>query len=94
MKKILIEISYWIGCFLIGLARLWLGLRTTLLMMLTISIVMGVLGITMFGVVDLITPDINALGNIYWDIVAIVIGGLTMWFGFTQMINLDDKKVK
>ncbi len=56
MKKFIQNISYYIGCLLIGLARFITILRSSLFILLAISIVMGVLMITMIGLFDLITP--------------------------------------
>jgi len=94
MKKLLHNISYYIGSFLVGLAKFLQGLRTVLLMMLTMFIVMGVLAITMIGFVDLITPGMNYLGKTYWDIIVVVIGGSTMWFGYTKMIRSDSQPIE
>lgn len=91
MKKIFNEIAYWIGTFLIFFSKFLLGVRTTLLMMLTISIVMGVAALTMIGFFDLITPEFNTFGKVYWDIIAVVIGGSTMWLGYTKMMKIGEK---
>lgn len=91
MKKIFIEIAYWIGCFLIGFAKFITGLRSTLFIMIAISIVMGIAAITMIGFADLVSPDIKMLGSVYWDIVVIVLGGATMWLGYSKMMKFDEK---
>ena len=94
MKKLIQNISYLVGCILIGLAKFLLGLRIALLIMLTMFIVMGVLAITMIGFFDLVTPGLNTLGKTYWDIIAVVIGGATMWLGFTKIFEEDKKSME
>jgi len=94
MKILVQNISYYIGCFLIGLAKFWLGLRTTLLMIITVFIVMGVFAITIIGFFDLITPGLNTLGKIYWDIIAVVLGTATMWFGWSKIVSGDKDEQK
>jgi len=91
MKNFIQNVSYFIGSLLIGLAQTIVILRSTFFIMLAIGIVMGVLMITMIGAFDLITPGLNTLGKTYWDIIAVVIGGATMWFGFTKMFE-DNKQ--
>ena len=92
MKKFIQNISYYIGCFLIWFSKFLSGLRTALLMMVTVFIVMGVLAITLIGVFDLLTPGLNTLGKTYLDIIAVVLGGSTMWFGFIKMFE-NEKQI-
>jgi len=87
MKNFGISIIHFLGDLLIGLSKFLHGLRTAFLMMLTVFIVMGVLALTMIGAFDLITPGMNTLGKTYWDIIVVVIGVTTMWFGYTKMIR-------
>jgi NADH:ubiquinone oxidoreductase subunit K len=65
MKKIFIELLYWIGCFIIFLAKTIKLTRNIIFFMLTVGILMNVVIITMIGFVDLITPDMNILGKFY-----------------------------
>lgn len=94
MKKFIQNISYYIGCLLIGLARFITILRSSLFILLAISIVMGVLMITMIGLFDLITPELNTLGKTYWDVIVVILGGATMWFGFTKMFEGNNEPEK
>jgi len=87
MRKFIENLSYWTGCFLIFLAKFISGLRTTLFMMIAISIVMGVAAITMIGFADLVSPETRMLSNVYWDIVVVVIGSATMWLGYSKMLK-------
>lgn len=79
-----------IGNILIGFAALWSFARTALFFALTIAIVMGIFISTMIGFFDLISPDVNVFGKWYWDLIAAVIGGATMWLGFQKLWE-DDK---
>ena len=101
MRKFIGNFLNLIGNILIGLANLISFARTTLLFILTIAIVMGVLIITMIGFFELfgkISPDpefqMVVLGKWYWDVIAVVLGGSTMWLGFTKLWENDDKNKK
>lgn len=94
MKKLGINIIHFLGNLLIGLSKFLTGLRTLLLIMLTMFIVMGVFAITMIGLIDLATPGMNTFNKTYWDIIAVVIGGSTMWFGYTKMIKSDNQPIE
>lgn len=89
MKNLGIKTIHFLGDLLIGLSKFLHGLRTVLLMMITVFIVMGVLAVTLIGFFDLVTPELNTFGKIYWDIIAVVIGGSTMWLGWSKIINAD-----
>ncbi|MDA3780196.1 MAG: hypothetical protein PF487_08295 [Bacteroidales bacterium] len=90
MKKIFKVIAYWIGSLLKFLGKFLFGIYTTILVMLTVSIVMGIGTITMIGFFDLITPEMNVLGKIHWDVIAVVIGGATMWLGYSKIMKYED----
>jgi len=92
-----------IGNLLIILAAFISFARNVLFFTLTIAIVMGVLMITMISLFELIgkispNPEyqIIVLGKWYWDIIAVVLGGSTMWLGFSKMFESDkaERKMK
>lgn len=91
MKNLGINIIHFLGDLLIGFSKFLSGLRTVLLMMLTMFIVMGVFAVTLIGFFDLVTPGMNTFGKTYWDIIAVVLGGSTMWFGVTKLFE-DNKQ--
>ena len=93
MKNLTINVLYFLGDLLIGFSKFWLGLRSVILAMLAMFIVMGVFAVTLIGVFDLVTPGLNTFGKFYWDIIAVVIGGATMWFGFNKVFE-DNKQVQ
>lgn len=94
MKNFGIKTIHFLGDILIGFSKFLSGLRTALLMMLTMFIVMGVFAVTLIGVFDLLTPGLNTFGKVYWDIIAVVLGGSTMWFGYTKMIRDIDQPIE
>jgi hypothetical protein len=94
MRKFIGNVLYLVGCILIGLARTITLLRSMLLIIITMFIVMGVLAITLIGFFDLVTPDLNTLGKVYWDIIAVVLGGATMWLGFKKIFEEDKQAVE
>lgn len=90
-----------IGNLLIGIAGIIKFMHTTLLFLLTIGIVMGVLMITMIGLFELIgylspNPEyqIMVLGKWYWSLTAVVLGGSTMWLGFSKLLKGDKEHQK
>jgi len=90
-----------IGNVLIGLAAFITFSRNMLLFFIVVGIVLGVLMITIIGLFELIgkmQPDaeypIVILGKWYWDVIALVLGGSTMWLGISKMFEEDRKSKK
>ena len=91
-----------IGYLLIGLAKLINLLRYTLLFIITISIIMGVLFLTVSSlfqlIVDLFPSSDYQLPPILiekpiWNVVVVIIGGATMWLGISKTFE-NDKEFK
>jgi hypothetical protein len=91
-----------IGNILIGLAEFIKFLRNALILSLLAGIVIGIFMITMIGFFDLmgyVLPNntefqMNVLGKPIWDIIAVVIGGGTMWVGISKTIESDKQERK
>lgn len=89
MKNLGIGIIHFLGDILIWFSKFLSGLRTIILIMLTMFIVMGVLAVTLIGLFDLLTPELSTFRKTYWDIIAVVLGGSTMWLGFKKVFEED-----
>jgi hypothetical protein len=92
-----------IGNLLIILAAFISFARNLLFFVLTMAIIMGILITTMIGLFELIgmispNPEYQfvVFGKWYWDLIVVVLGGSTMWLGFSKMVESDkaEKKMK
>lgn len=87
-----------IGNILIKTAKFITFLRIALLITITVSIVIGILMITIIGLFELMGSllpsseyQMVVLGKWYWCVIAVVLGGSTMWLGISKMVEEDKK---
>jgi len=78
-----------IGNLLIILAAFISFARNLVLFFLTVGIVLGIAMITLLGIFDLTTPELNVLGKPIWDIIVLILGGATMWLGVSKLLKID-----
>ena len=83
-----------IGNLLIIIARIITFARNLVLFFLTVGIVLGIAMITLLGLFDLTTPELNVLGKPIWDIIVLILGGATMWLGISKLCKIDEKNKK
>jgi hypothetical protein len=80
-----------IGNLLIIFAAFLSFTRNILFFGLTVGFIGGILIITMTGLFELFSPEINFFGKWYWDLIVVILGGATMWLGFQKMFENDKK---